>query len=73
MLMLASSLFDGDLHWWISCRFCWRAKAGGSLWGRNLDYLEKGDDHRRACSLYLALMDRMGVPLESSAMRRRGL
>ncbi|MEX2260739.1 MAG: hypothetical protein WD696_02245 [Bryobacteraceae bacterium] len=29
-----------------------------------LDYLDKGDDNRRACSLYLSLMDRMGVQLE---------
>jgi hypothetical protein len=40
-------------------------KGGGSLRpGRNLDYLEKGDDQRRACSLYLSLMDKMGVQLE---------
>ncbi len=32
--------------------------------GRVLDYLEKGDDNRRACSLHLSLMDRMGVKLE---------
>jgi hypothetical protein len=38
-------------------------RGGGSLHtgGRNLDYLEKGNDNRRACSLYLSLMDKMGV------------
>ena len=29
-----------------------------------LDYLDKGDDNRRACSLYFSLMDRMGVKLD---------
>jgi hypothetical protein len=38
---------------------------GGSLeTGRVLDYLNKGDDHRKLCSLYLSLMDRMGVKLD---------
>jgi hypothetical protein len=38
---------------------------GGSLaTGRSLDYLHDGDDKRRLCSLYLSLMDRMGVPLD---------
>jgi hypothetical protein len=37
---------------------------GGTLeTGRVLDYLDKGDDHRKLCSLYLSLMDRMGVEL----------
>jgi hypothetical protein len=31
--------------------------------GRVLDYRDCGDDHRRLCSLYLSLMDRMGVEL----------
>jgi hypothetical protein len=40
-------------------------RANGALkTGRVLDYLEKGDDNRRACSLYLSLMDRMGVQLD---------
>jgi Protein of unknown function (DUF1552) len=29
--------------------------------GRSLDYLYAGDDKRKVCSLYLSLMDRMGV------------
>jgi hypothetical protein len=31
--------------------------------GRVLDYLDKGDDNRKLCSLHLSLMDRMGVQL----------
>ena len=35
---------------------------GGSLeTGRVLDYIGKGDDNRKLCSLYLSLLDRMGV------------
>jgi hypothetical protein len=38
---------------------------GGTLeTGRALDYLYAGDDHRKLCSLYLSIMDRMGVTLE---------
>ena len=35
---------------------------GGTLrTGRVLDYYDKPDDHRKICSLYLSLMDRLGV------------
>jgi hypothetical protein len=38
---------------------------GGALeTGRVLDYLESGDENRKLCSLYLSLMDRMGVQLD---------
>ncbi len=38
---------------------------GGTLQtGRTLDYLKAGDDNRKMCSLYLSLMDRMGVKLD---------
>jgi hypothetical protein len=37
---------------------------GGTLeTGRVLDYMDKGDDNRKLCSLYLSLMDRMDVKL----------
>ncbi len=36
---------------------------GALATGRVLDYLDKGDDNRRISSLYLSLMDRMGVSL----------
>ena len=40
-------------------------RGGGALrTGRILDYLGRGDDNRRACSLFLSLMDVMGVRLE---------
>ena len=39
---------------------------GGALQsGRVLDYYERPAEKRRLCSLYLSLMDRMGVELPS--------
>ena len=65
LLMFASSLFDGDAHGADQLPIVLAGKAGGALQiGRSLDYLDKGNDNRRACSLYLSLMDRMGVPLD---------
>ena len=38
---------------------------GGALeTGRVLDYDDKGDENRRLCSLYLSIMDRMGLRLD---------
>ena len=65
LLMLTSSLFDGDTHGADQLPIVLAGKAGGALkTGRILDYLEKGNENRRACSLYLSLMDRMGVKLD---------
>jgi hypothetical protein len=37
---------------------------GGTLkTGRSLDYFDSGNDRRKLCSLYLSLMDRMGLEL----------
>jgi hypothetical protein len=37
---------------------------GGKLkTGRSLDYMQSGNDKRKLCSLYLSLMDRMGLEL----------
>ncbi len=77
LLMFASSLFDGDSHGADQLPIVLAGKAGGTLQtGRVLDYLDKGNDNRRACSLYLSLMDRMGVPLDrfgDSEQRLAGL
>ncbi len=65
MLMLASNLYDGDAHGADQMPIVLAGQAGGALkTGRMLDYLDKGNDNRRACSLYLSLMDRMGVHLD---------
>jgi hypothetical protein len=66
ILVCLSSLFDGDAHGADQIPVLLTGKGGGSLatGGRILDYLDKGDDKRRACSLHLSLMDRMGVTLD---------
>jgi hypothetical protein len=39
---------------------------GGTLkTGRSIDYLYKGDENRKLCSLYLGIMDRMGVKMDA--------
>jgi hypothetical protein len=41
-------------------------KLGGTVeTGRVLNYRDRGDDNRKLCSLYLSLLDRMGVRLDS--------
>jgi hypothetical protein len=64
ILMLCSNLFDGDAHSAEQLPIVLAGRGGGLTPGRNLDYFDKGDDNRKACSLYLSLMQRMGVPLE---------
>jgi hypothetical protein len=62
LLMCCSNLFDGDKHEADQLPIVLAGGASGQLrGGRVLDYLDRPDDQRRACSLYLSLMDRMGV------------
>jgi hypothetical protein len=64
LLMCCSNLFDGDKHQADHMPILLAGRGGGSLQtGRVLDYLDKPDDERRACSLYLSLMDQLGVRL----------
>jgi hypothetical protein len=65
ILMAMSSLFDGDAHGANQLPILLTGKGCGTLQtGRILDYLDKGDEQRKACSLHLSLMDRMGVELD---------
>jgi hypothetical protein len=65
LLLCCSNLFDGDAHGADQMPMILSGHGGGTLkTGRILDYLDKGDDNRRACSLYLTLMDRMGLQLD---------
>ena len=65
ILFGASNLFDGDAHQADHMPIVLAGKGGGTLkTGRIIDVLEAGDDNRRACSLYLSIMDRMGVRLD---------
>jgi hypothetical protein len=65
ILMCASSLFDGDAHTANRLPVLITGKGGGTIkGGRVLDYLDKGDEHRKMCSLHLSILDRMGVQLD---------
>jgi hypothetical protein len=65
ILLFCSNLFDGDAHSAEQMPMLLAGGGGGTLkHGRVLDYMDKGDDNRRACSLYLSIMDRMGVRLD---------
>jgi hypothetical protein len=41
--------------------------------GRSLDYLKAGNDRRKLCSLYLSIMDRMGLTLREFGDSRERL
>jgi hypothetical protein len=66
ILLFGSNLFDGDAHGADQMPLLLAGRANGALapGGRVLDYLDRGNDNRRACSLYLSIMDRMGVALD---------
>lgn len=64
LLMCCSNLFDGDKHQADRLPIVLAGQARGTLkTGRILDYLDRPEDQRRACSLYLSVMDQMGVSL----------
>ncbi|MCC6590137.1 MAG: DUF1552 domain-containing protein [Bryobacterales bacterium] len=64
LLLFGSNLFDGDAHSADEMPLILAGRAGGALkTGRILNYMAKGDDARRACRLYLSIMEKMGVQL----------
>jgi hypothetical protein len=64
LLMCCSNMFDGDTHQVDEMPILLAGQGGGSLkTGRILNYRDRGDENRKACSLYLSLMDRMGLAL----------
>jgi hypothetical protein len=64
-LMFISNLWSGSRHDSSKVPVLLTGGLGGTLkTGRVLDYRDKGDDNRKLCSLYLSLMDRMGVKLD---------
>ena len=64
LLMLRSNLFDGDKHQADRLPVLLAGQGGVSLsTGRVLNYFDRPEDERRACSLYLSLMNPMGVSL----------
>ena len=64
-LMFVSNLWSGSQHDSRKVPLLLLGGLGGTLeTGRVLDYLGRGDDNRKLCSLYLSLMNRMGVRVE---------
>jgi hypothetical protein len=64
-LMFLSNLWIGRKHDNSRLPLVLAGGLGGTLeTGRTLDYLNAGDDNRKMCSLYLSLMDRMGLTLD---------
>ena len=61
-LMFVSNLWSGSRHDSGKLPVLLVGGLGGKLeTGRVLDYLGRGNENRKLCSLYLSLMDRMGV------------
>jgi hypothetical protein len=64
-LMFLSSLFVGRTHDNTRLPVVLAGGLGGTLkTGRSLNYLGEPAENRKMCSLYLSLMDRMGVRLD---------
>jgi hypothetical protein len=64
-LLFLSSMWSGSKHDSTKVPLLTAGGLGGTLaTGRVLDYIDQGDDHRKLCSFYLSLMDRMGVKLD---------
>jgi hypothetical protein len=64
-LMFISSMWSGSKHDSTKVPVLLAGGLGGTLEiGRVLDYTDQGDDNRKLCSMYLSLMDRMGVQLD---------
>lgn len=64
-LLWLSNMFSGSRHDNSTLPILTVGNMGGALTtGRVLNYRDKGDENRKLCSLYLSLMDRMGVSLK---------
>jgi hypothetical protein len=64
-ILWLSNMFSGSRHDNSHLPVLTVGGLGGTLQtGRVLDYRDKGDENRKICSLYLGLMDRMGVKLD---------
>ncbi len=64
-LLFISSMWSGSKHDSTKVPVLLAGGLGGTLeTGRILDYADRGDENRKLCSMYLSLMDRMGVKLD---------
>ena len=65
-LLFLSNMWAGWKHDNMKVPVVTAGGLGGTLkTGRSIDYLYKGDENRKICSLYLGIMDRMGVKLDA--------
>jgi hypothetical protein len=65
-LMYLSNLWIGRLHDNTRLPLVLAGGLGGTIeTGRTLNYLDAGDDNRKMCSLYLSILDRMGIQADS--------
>jgi hypothetical protein len=63
-LLFLSNMWSGTKHDNKKVPVLTLGSLGGKLQtGRALNYFESGDDNRKLCSLYLGIIDRMGVKL----------
>lgn len=64
MLMFCSNLYDGDRHQADEMPIILAGGGGGTIaGGKIIDVSDQDVDQRRACNLYLSIMDRMGLEL----------
>ena len=62
-LLFINNMWSGSKHDSTKVPLLTVGGLGGTLeTGRVLDYLDKGDENRKLCSLYLSIMNRMGLP-----------
>ena len=64
-LMFLSNMWVGRKHDNTRLPVVLAGGLGGTLQtGRTLNYLDAGEDNRKMCSLYLSIMDRMGMQID---------
>ena len=63
LLLFVNNLWSGKAHDSKKVPVITIGNLGGTVeTGRVLDYLDRGDENCKLCSLYLALLHRMGIP-----------
>jgi len=66
LMYFVNNMWSGQAHDSTKVPVLTVGSLGGTVQtGRVLDYLDRGDENRRLCSLYLSIMDRMGLRLDS--------
>jgi len=65
LVLFMSNMWSGSNHDSTKVPLIQIGGLGGKLkTGRVLDYSDKADENRKLCSMYLSIMDRMGVSLD---------